>query len=447
MSDDEDSRPPVDLGPDRGGPRWRAELVEETTSTNADVAERFRGGEREGLVLVAEHQTAGRGRLGREWVSPSRSSLIVSFLLVPEDVPAERWPWLPLLTGVAAAAAVRRVTGVQVDLKWPNDVLADGQKLAGILLERVDHGGSAAAVVGIGINCAQTAEELPVPEATSLSIVTGAPVDRSELLAALLEELAARYDEWRSGAGLRARLSRAVRDAGAGRAGRRTRWRGDRPGGGRGRRRAARRTHGGRRRASRRGRRRARPRSVATFSGVPPWHDRAVAISRKHLNEGEHVILSTRTHVKVLVLPAVVLIVIAGLAGYLSSLPNGAHDGTWRWVIWVIAAVLLCWFSIAPFLSWLLTTYTFTSRRLITRTGVFTRRGHDIPLNRISDISYEKGLIDRIFGCGTLVVSDASELGRVELKDIPHVEQAQLTVSDELFHRADPATPRSDDGS
>ena len=80
-----------------------------------------------------------------------------------------------------------------------------------------------------------------------------------------------------------------------------------------------------------------------------------------------------------------------------------------------------------PFLDWLLTTYTFTNRRLITRTGILTRRGHDIPMNRISDIAYEKGLIDRIFGCGTLVVSDASEQGRVELQDIPHVEQAQLT--------------------
>jgi uncharacterized membrane protein YdbT with pleckstrin-like domain len=172
-----------------------------------------------------------------------------------------------------------------------------------------------------------------------------------------------------------------------------------------------------------------------------------VAISRKLLNDGEHVILSTRTHVKALMLPAVVLIIVAGLAGYLSSLPDGAHASTWRIVIWVLAAILIVWFVVAPFLRWLLTTYTFTSRRLITRTGVFTRRGHDIPLNRISDISYEKGLIDRLFGCGTLVVSDASETGRVELRDIPHVEQAQLTVSDELFHRADRAVPRSDDGT
>jgi uncharacterized membrane protein YdbT with pleckstrin-like domain len=172
-----------------------------------------------------------------------------------------------------------------------------------------------------------------------------------------------------------------------------------------------------------------------------------VVVSRKLLNDGEHIILSTRTHVKALVLPTVVLIIVAGLAGYLSSLPDGEHASTWRWVIWILAALLLVWFVLVPFLRWLLTTYTFTSRRLITRTGILTRRGHDIPLNRISDISYEKSLLDRIFGCGTLVVSDASELGRVELHDIPHVEKAQLTVSDELYHRADPGLSRSDDGA
>ena len=205
MSDPEDSRPPIDWGADRAASlRWRVEVVEQSASTNADVAERFRGGEQEGLVVVAEHQTAGRGRMGREWVTPARSSLTASFLLVPGDVPAQRWPWLPLLTGVAVAAAVRRVTGVAADLKWPNDVLAEDHKLGGILLERVEHEGAAAAVVGIGINCAQTPDELPIPEATSLGIVTGSPVDRSALLEALLEELAGRYDEWRSGVDVRA---------------------------------------------------------------------------------------------------------------------------------------------------------------------------------------------------------------------------------------------------
>ena len=168
-----------------------------------------------------------------------------------------------------------------------------------------------------------------------------------------------------------------------------------------------------------------------------------MVISQRLLNEGEHVVLSTRTHVKALIVPAVVLIVVAALGGYLTSLPDGTHAATWRWIIWVVAVLLILWFVVRPFLNWLLTTYTFTNRRLITRTGILTRRGHDIPLNRISDISYEKGLVDRIFGCGTLVISDASEEGRVRLDDIPHVEQAQLTVSDELFHNA----RKSDDGS
>ncbi len=201
MSDHERSRPPLDVTAAPG--RWRVEVVDEAASTNGEVADRFRSGEQEGLVLAAEHQTSGRGRLGREWVTPARSSVTVSFLLVPDGVPAERWPWLPLLTGVAAAAAVRRVTGVEVSLKWPNDVLADEHKLGGILLERIEHDGSAAAVVGVGINCDQTGDELPVPEATSLAIVTGGTVDRSALLTALVEELEARYDEWRSGADLR----------------------------------------------------------------------------------------------------------------------------------------------------------------------------------------------------------------------------------------------------
>ena len=172
-----------------------------------------------------------------------------------------------------------------------------------------------------------------------------------------------------------------------------------------------------------------------------------MAISSKLLNEGEHVLITTRTHVKALLLPALALIVVAGLAGYLSSLPSGDQAGIWRLVVWTIAGALVLWFSVAPFLRWLMRTYTFTNRRLITRNGVLTRRGHDIPLNRISDISYEKSLLDRIFGCGTLVVSDASELGRVPLHDIPRVEQVQLTVSEELFDRAHRSEHRSDDGT
>ncbi len=173
-----------------------------------------------------------------------------------------------------------------------------------------------------------------------------------------------------------------------------------------------------------------------------------MVISRKLLNDGEEIVLSTRTHVKALLLPTAVLLIIAGLGGYLTSLPSGDSAGVWRIVtLGDRRGCFIIWFVVVPYLNWLLTTYTFTTRRLITRTGILTRRGHDIPMNRISDIAYEKSLIDRMFGCGTLVVSDASELGRVELRDIPQVEQAQLTVSNELHHRTDRATPRSDDGT
>ena len=177
-----------------------------------------------------------------------------------------------------------------------------------------------------------------------------------------------------------------------------------------------------------------------------------MAISRKLLNQDEFVVVSTRTHVKALLLPALVLIVIAGAAGYLSALPSGEVREVAQWLIWGLALLLVLWFVVRPFLVWIATTYTVTNRRLITRNGILTRRGHDIPLLRISDVSYEHGLIDRMLGCGTLVISDASEYGRVKLHDIPHVEQVHLKISDQLFEggrslREDPHTHTADDGS
>ena len=221
MSDRGATRPSLDPATVPATDGWRVEVVSTSRSTNADVGARFAEGEAQGLVLVAEDQTAGRGRLGREWVTPPRASLTVSFLVVPPaDVPASRWSWLPLLTGVAAADAVRRVAGVPVDLKWPNDLLAeDGRKLGGILLERVErpsvhgpaHGPEAAAVVGIGINCTQEADELAVPQATSLLVAGATVTDRARLLGALVEELDGRLRAWAAGEDLRdAYLERCV---------------------------------------------------------------------------------------------------------------------------------------------------------------------------------------------------------------------------------------------
>ncbi|MDQ6935010.1 MAG: PH domain-containing protein [Actinomycetota bacterium] len=161
------------------------------------------------------------------------------------------------------------------------------------------------------------------------------------------------------------------------------------------------------------------------------------------LADDEQLVARTRTHAKALFLPALVLLVVVALAGYLSSLPQGSSRSTWLIVIWVVAALALLVFTLWPFLKWLATTYVVTNRRLITRTGVFTRRGHDIPLNRVSDVSYERGLFDRMLGCGTLVISDASQEGRVRLRDVPRVEHLQLEISDQVFH----GTRQDDDGT
>jgi BirA family transcriptional regulator, biotin operon repressor / biotin---[acetyl-CoA-carboxylase] ligase len=176
----------------RDGGLWRSlEVVESIGSTNAELLTRAAAGADEGTVLVAEHQEAGRGRLDRTWTSPPRAGLTVSFLVRP-DVPAARRGWLPLLTGVALAESVGEVTGVRASLKWPNDLLAlDGRKLAGILAEA--SGG--AVVVGTGLNVNTNADELP-DTGTSLSVVTGAPVDRGPLLLAFLRAVERRYQAW-----------------------------------------------------------------------------------------------------------------------------------------------------------------------------------------------------------------------------------------------------------
>jgi BirA family biotin operon repressor/biotin-[acetyl-CoA-carboxylase] ligase len=178
-----------------GQPWTELRVVASTGSTNADVVAAARTGAPEGLVLVAEEQTAGRGRLDRAWATPPRTALAVSVLLRPDPVPLARWSWLPLLTGLAVVTALRRVAEVPARLKWPNDVLVGERKLAGILAERVagDHD---AVVVGLGLNVSLRAEELPVPAATSLTVEGAATTDRDPLLRAVLRELGTRYTTW-----------------------------------------------------------------------------------------------------------------------------------------------------------------------------------------------------------------------------------------------------------
>jgi BirA family transcriptional regulator, biotin operon repressor / biotin---[acetyl-CoA-carboxylase] ligase len=182
----------------RGGalpPGLRVEVVDSSPSTNVDVAARAVAGEPEGLVLVTEHQTAGRGRLDRVWTTPPRACLTFSVLLRP-DVPAVHWPWLPLLAGYAVWSGLREHTD-GAGLKWPNDVLLDERKVAGILVERRETPTGPVAVVGIGLNVSLTADELPVPHATSLLLADGAAPDREDLLGGILRAMVAAYDEWR----------------------------------------------------------------------------------------------------------------------------------------------------------------------------------------------------------------------------------------------------------
>lgn len=186
-------------------------MVEEAGSTNVIVTERAQAGGPEGLVVVAEHQTAGRGRLDRTWEAPARSSLTFSVLLRP-SVPAASWPWLPLLTGCAVSTALR-AAGFDASVKWPNDVLLGDHKVAGILVERVETPTGPAAVVGIGLNVGMTADELPVPGATSLALEGDTP-DRTELLGLLLDTLWDAYVAWQEGGeAAAARLAAAYAEA------------------------------------------------------------------------------------------------------------------------------------------------------------------------------------------------------------------------------------------
>jgi len=173
------------------------EVLETATSTNAVAAERARAGAEEGLVVVAEHQTAGRGRLDRSWETPARSSLTFSLLVRPTVPPAD-WPWLPLLTGYTVAKTLR-AEGYGAGVKWPNDVLIGDRKLVGILVERVETPTGPAAVLGVGLNVSLTEAELPVPTATSLALETGTEPDRTHLLVELLRSLREAYDAWQAG--------------------------------------------------------------------------------------------------------------------------------------------------------------------------------------------------------------------------------------------------------
>jgi uncharacterized membrane protein YdbT with pleckstrin-like domain len=167
-----------------------------------------------------------------------------------------------------------------------------------------------------------------------------------------------------------------------------------------------------------------------------------VAISKNLLNEGESIVVDTRTHPKALLLPIFALVVFLAIGTFVHT---QTENGIVHTVVWVLVGIGIIWFFVRRLLIWLTATYTITTRRLITRHGVITRRGHDIPLTRVSDVAYEKDLVDRMLGCGTLVISDASTHGQVALPDIPHVEDVQRKLN-ELLHDLHDAEDRRNEG-
>ncbi|ANC30861.1 Bifunctional ligase/repressor BirA [Isoptericola dokdonensis DS-3] len=179
------------------GPLARLDVVAESASTHADLVARARTTTAQApALLVAEHQTAGRGRAGRSWRTPPGAALTASWLLRP-DVPGTALGWVPLLAGLAVVRALA-TTGVEARVKWPNDVLLphadeiDGfgafRKVAGVLAEAVPGPAHPTVVLGVGLNVDQEAGELPVPTATSLRLA-GTVADRGDLLAAVTTEL------------------------------------------------------------------------------------------------------------------------------------------------------------------------------------------------------------------------------------------------------------------
>jgi uncharacterized membrane protein YdbT with pleckstrin-like domain len=172
-------------------------------------------------------------------------------------------------------------------------------------------------------------------------------------------------------------------------------------------------------------------------------------IPRRLLGDGEDVVMAMRPHIKELLVPALVLLVVSPAATYLAAvMPDGDAQSWLRLAVAVIAVLILLRWSVWPFLKWLTTSYVVTDRRLITRVGVIARSGRDMPLSRINDVTFEHtNLLERMLGCGTLVVESAGERGQLVLRDVPRVEEVQrdvyrLAEQDEERRRSNPSRDR-----
>lgn len=165
-----------------------------------------------------------------------------------------------------------------------------------------------------------------------------------------------------------------------------------------------------------------------------------MAFNEKHLGEGEELILKLRTHAKALIWPTIILILTgAALGATIAFIPLD-----WRpigiWVAVALAALIIFLFSVLPWLRWYTSTIAVTDRRIITRHGILNRKGHDVPLRRINNVNYERDLLDRILGCGTLTLETAAGQP-LELYDVPKVEQVHLEIAELLFSHGPDGDP------
>jgi BirA family biotin operon repressor/biotin-[acetyl-CoA-carboxylase] ligase len=173
---------------------WRVSVVDLTTSTQEDLAEKISTGDaHNGDVIVANFQSAGRGRLDRSFSAPASTALLFSFYFTPTQHRAD-WGFIPLLAGVSVAKTLNELNA-GVLIKWPNDLLIKQKKVGGIISTIHNEG----VIVGIGINVSMTTEELPVSSATSLELEGVLTLDRNDLLAKILNGLESEFNQWDQG--------------------------------------------------------------------------------------------------------------------------------------------------------------------------------------------------------------------------------------------------------
>lgn len=158
------------------------------------------------------------------------------------------------------------------------------------------------------------------------------------------------------------------------------------------------------------------------------------------LGRDEVQVLHLRTHVKALMMPVLVLLLASVGGGFLFAILPASWLPAAAWVVALAIVIVLAVWVIAPFLKWFTTTYTFTNRRIITRSGILVKKGHDLPLTRINNVSYRRGPIDQLLGCGTLVMTTAAERP-VTLVDIPDVERVHVLMTELLFGGDSPLIP------